>query len=714
MIKDNTIGFATLLKNVSGNGLTAFNYPINDDSGSLRIETAGFKNYVQPVFSIVSHFGEEHSFDEARVILVSAVGATGKTTLAKELSYQLHCPIVDLGCSEVMAGNSLTGILFKKLAFNDSYAFVNDLRSGNTAMIIDGLDEGFQRTKTQGYYDFLDDVITLSSTQGRSFILLGRTNAIGLAALHFESKGIPTITYQIEPFTIKQAEEFIDNNLKNEKGVDIFSKPYQELRNYIIESIGGFFKDRQDVKKSQYERFIGYAPVLLSIAEFLRKNKENFQRVLSDFQKDKLRGNTLILSIVEGIMRRDKEMKIQPQLIEEKLHGRSLTFQCMAREKAYSFDEQCARVLYRCLDRPYTLPVTGDERFDFEYSQGIERWIDEHPFLAEKKITNTVFEGYILARLISNPLYRNVVDEYIQRQTGMSYMFFSIYQEMYKDNEFLDLSIVSYLYTSLKALDNKKKYYRLNFTYDEEDAEDLAGATRNCYLEFEGSEDSDLPNYQFKVSINSKSRLQLHNFIGDVYIDVPINVEISSPHIVLSAPGYINCKNVEILTDEVVLTCKTQGDLFTIEANTVDLVVDKTYPNVISEGESKKYFTIVCDNVLPHPLNEFQSSMTQKCFRLNSIQKEYYKKMRRTLIMFRSHSKGEFAKIQSKINNRIASKTDGRIVVNALLEKGIIYPRERFYVIDKDKMNEHLGLKFDGIRACVINEKVIEFIQGMK
>ena len=714
MIKDNTIGFATLLNNLSGNGLTAFNYPINDDSGSLRIETAGFKNYVQPVFSTVSHFGEEHSFDEARVILVSAVGATGKTTLAKELSYQLHCPIVDLGCSEVMAGNSLTGILFKKLAFNDSYAFVNDLRSGNTAMIIDGLDEGFQRTKTQGYYDFLDDVITLSSTQGRSFILLGRTNAIGLAALHFESKGVPTITYQIEPFTIKQAEEFIDNNLKNEKEVDIFSKPYQELRNYIIESIGGFFKDRQDVKKSQYERFIGYAPVLLSIAEFLRKNKENFQRVLSDFQKDKLRGNTLILSIVEGIMRRDKEMKIQPQLIEEKLHGRTFTFKCMAREKAYSFDEQCARVLYRCLDRPYTLPVTGDERFDFEYSQGIERWIDEHPFLAEKKITNTVFEGYILARLISNPLYRTVVDEYIQRQTGMSYMFFSIYQEMYKDNDFLDLSIVSYLYTSLKALDNKIKYYRLNFTYDEEDAEDLAGATRNCYVEFEGSEDSDLPNYQFKVSINSNSRLQLHNFIGDVYIDVPINVEISSPHIVLSAPGYINCKNVEILTDEVVLTCKTPGDLFTIEANTVDLVVDKTYPNVISEGESKKYFTIVCDNVLPHPLNEFQSSMTQKCLRLTSIQKEYYKKMRRTLIMFRSHSKGEFAKIQSKINNRIASKTDGRVVVNALLEKGIIYPRERFYVIDKDKMNEHLGLKFDGIRACVINEKVIEFIRGMK
>lgn len=713
MDKDNTLGFATLVKNIIAHGLHPFQYPINDDTGSLRIESRCFKNYIQPVFSIVSHFGEDHTYNQARIILVSAVGATGKTTLAKELSFQLKCPILDLGCSEVMAGNSLTGIIFKKLLFNDSYAFVNDLRSGNATMIIDGLDEGFQRTKTQGYYDFLDDVITLSSQQGKSFILMGRTNAIELAALHFEAHDVPTITYQIEPFTIRQAEDFIDANLKEEPGVDIFSKPYNEVKKYIIESIGGFFKDRQDIKKNQYERFIGYAPVLLSIAEFLRKNKDNFQRVLADFQKDQLKGTSLVISIVEGILRRDKEMKIQPQLINEKLQGRSEDFQRNAREKAYSFDEQCARVLYRCLGKPYTYPVTGDERFDFEYAQGIERWIDEHPFLADKKITNTVFEGYILARLISNPIYRASVDEYIIRSTGMSYMFFSIYKELYKDEEYLDLSIASYLYTSLKALDNKVKYYKLDFTYDEEDADDLADNTRKCNLIFEGSEDSGLPTYQFDVLIDSKSCLPLHNYIGDVYIDVPINIEISSPRIVLSAPGYINGKSVEVMTDEIVLARKNTDDLFTIEADRVDLIVEKAYPNIIADADAKNYFTIVCDSALPHPLNDYQSSLTQHCVKLSGVQKEYYKKMRRTLIMFRSHSKGDFAKVKSKINNRISSKPDGKRVIEALLAKGIIFSREKFYIIDKDKMNEHLGLKFDGIRACVINEKVINFIQSI-
>ena len=270
----------------------------------------------------------------------------------------------------------------------------------------------------------------------------------------------------------------------------------------------------------------------MSIAEFLKKNKSNYQRVLADFQKDQLKGTTLILSIVEGILKRDKELKIMPQLIEECIKDRNLDFQSLARAKAYDYEEQCARVLYRCLGKEYLYPITGDEAFDRIYNQGIARWIDEHPFLSGNKIANTVFEGYILARLITCGKHRAVVDEYISRSTGISYMFFSIYQELYKEKEYLDLSIVSYLYTSLKALDNKKKYYTLDFTYDEEDAEELSEEERPCALSFEGNDDSDLDTFHFNVLVSNKSVLPLHNYVGDAYIDVPIKVEISSPLIV--------------------------------------------------------------------------------------------------------------------------------------------------------------------------------------
>ena len=714
MVKENTIGFTSLVNNINKVATRAFGYQIKDDTGSLTIEEKAFKNYVQPIFTKISHFGEDNTFDEARIILVSAVGATGKTTLAKELSFRLHCPIVDLGNAEVMGGNSLTGIIFKKMEITDGAAFVKELKAGDATMIIDGLDEGFQRTKTQGYLDFLDDVIGMTSTTGKSFILLGRTNAIQLAALHFEDKNVKTITYQIEPFTIEKAYQFISSAMKDEPGVDVFGKPYQELVNYIIVAIGGFFKDHQDLKLNQYERFIGYAPVLLSIIEFLKKNKGNYQRVLSDFQRDQLQGTTLVINIVEGILRRDKEMKILPQLIEVKIKGRTPEFQQLARERAYDIDEQCARVLYRCLRKQYRHPITGDENFDLEYSQSIERWIDEHPFLAECNITNAVFEGYILARLIGNKIYRHDVDEYIRKSKGMSYMFFGIYKELYAGEEYLDLSVVSYLYTSLKALDNKKKYYTLDFTYDEQDADEITEEERKCDLIFEGCEDSGFERYQFKILISKKSCLDLHNLAGDVYIDVPISVAVDSQRITFSAPGYINCKSLDILADEMVLAGRDAEDGFVIEAEEVDLINTDSFPSIVGDAQSKQAFRIVCDNPLAYPLSDYQSSISQRCAKLTATQKEYYKKMRRTLIMFRSHSKGTFAKVKSKIQNRIASKPDGKLVVDALLAKGIIYSKEKLYFIDKNKMNEHLGLKFDGLRTCEMNDKVVAFIQGIK
>lgn len=713
MSKDNTKGYTTLVNDIAKLATKPFEYQINDDSKSLRIETEHFKRYVQPLFSMVEQFGcTDARFEDAQIVLISAVGATGKSTLARELSCSLKCPIVDLGCAEVMAGNSLTGIIYKKLNPADGAAFVSDLQSGSATLVIDGLDEGFQRTKTQGYFDFLDDVIGMTAEKGKSFILLGRTNAIELAALHFASKHIRTVIYQIEPFTINQAYEFIQNIMKEEPDVDVYGKPYKELLDYIIGAIGGFFKDHQDLKHNQYERFIGYAPVLLSIAEFLKKSKNNFQRALVDFQKKELRGTSLIISIVEGILKRDKELKILPQLIEANIKDRTSDFQQLAKEKAYSYEEQCARVLYRCLGRDYKMPVTGDEAFDYVYNQGIERWIDEHPFIAGKKITNSVFEGYILACLIGNPLFRPAVDEYVEKSTGISYLFFSIYSELHKDDKYLDLSIVSYLYSSLKALDNKKKYYTLMFTYDEEDADELV-TERPCLLTFEGSEDSDLQKYQYEVMISGQSCLPLHNDIGDVYIDAPINVGISSSRVVLSAPGYINCKSVDLMTDEIVLARRNFEDTFVIEAERVDMIVGNDYPAIIADDDVKQGFRIITDGSLQYPLTDFQSSISQKCAKLTANEKEYYQKLRRTLIMFRSHSKGEFAKVQSKINNRIASKPDGKKVVEALLDKKIIYQRERMYIIDKEKMNEHLGLKFDGLRTCVINDKVTTFIQNI-
>jgi hypothetical protein len=45
------------------------------------------------------------------VILISAVGATGKTALAEQLSRETRLPILDLGKHKPVGDNTLTGLL---------------------------------------------------------------------------------------------------------------------------------------------------------------------------------------------------------------------------------------------------------------------------------------------------------------------------------------------------------------------------------------------------------------------------------------------------------------------------------------------------------------------------------------------------------------------------------------------------------------------------
>ena len=87
MNKDNTKGFQTLLNEIKAAGIQPFKYSIHDESGSLKVNDTPNPRYVQPIFSTIEQFGNgESSSEEARVILISAVGATGKSALAEEMS----------------------------------------------------------------------------------------------------------------------------------------------------------------------------------------------------------------------------------------------------------------------------------------------------------------------------------------------------------------------------------------------------------------------------------------------------------------------------------------------------------------------------------------------------------------------------------------------------------------------------------------------------
>ena len=67
-----------------------------------------------------------------------------------------------------------------------------------------------------------------------------------------------------------KAKEFIDKRIKKVKDEnEVYNPKYKEIRDYIIDTIGCFFKNQSDINH-QKKSFIGYAPVLLAISDYIK------------------------------------------------------------------------------------------------------------------------------------------------------------------------------------------------------------------------------------------------------------------------------------------------------------------------------------------------------------------------------------------------------------------------------------------------------------
>lgn len=111
-MKDVILDLSTLISKLKDKSPFKYNFKVNSEE--FWLSESSNETYVEPDFSIISEISN-CSLEEAQVILISAVGATGKSELTKRLSYSLKIPVVDLGQTKVVGGNSLTGLIFQHL-----------------------------------------------------------------------------------------------------------------------------------------------------------------------------------------------------------------------------------------------------------------------------------------------------------------------------------------------------------------------------------------------------------------------------------------------------------------------------------------------------------------------------------------------------------------------------------------------------------------------
>lgn len=688
------------------NGKKTFSYNFKGNTKDIWVNKEKSETYVEPDFSLVAEMSNCTNLNEAQIILVVAVGATGKTELTKRLSYDLGFPVVNLGHTKVVASNSLTGLIFKHLRPMDGGAWLQDIVSGKTGIIIDALDEGYQKTNTQGFFDFLDDVAANASTNSCSFIMLGRTNAIELTSLYLDDKDVKVAVLQIEPFSSIKAKEFIDKQVSLSHN-NQYMETYIETRDYVLDSLGDFFKTDSSYNEDQRYRFIGYAPVLLAISEFLKPEKVgNYKAVYEDLKSNKNKSISLILDVVNRILIRDKKNKIVPNLIEDIVKSRDAEFKQKAITEAYTPEEQCARILYILLGEQFPYRPIEDDDFDVKYRKGLETWMVEHPFLKDRNPANVVFECYILAKLVVNNKYKEAVYEYMRTRRVNSFMLFYLYIELNK-NEQIDAEVIPYLYNSLKTLDSKE----LNYSLEIESSDKVIEEPLSYDVSFVPS-DSKQKEYEFTTYLNGP--MVWHGPISDITIDISNDFVMEDERIDMFVPSYINCKNLVVKSSELNYSNRGRLNNIIIEA---EHIISETstgiVPHIKGVGCNKDALSFICFDRLPYPYCDYQKKKSEEDVEMSSEMVEAYKKMRRTLIMFRSHSKGQLAKHHEKIDNRIGNTLIGKAVIDALLEKHIIYQEEHVYVIDNDSMDNYLGVKFDGIRNSTITKPMFQFLDDI-
>ena len=122
---------------------------LQSSSDSFFVKSKRVAPYIEPDFSKIEFPKEKPS-----ILLVSAIGASGKTTAAHALSFDIQLPILDLAQHKAVGDNTLTGILTTAYPIDQVGAVLEGLQKGTHGIIIDGIDEGRSKTTEQGFEAF--------------------------------------------------------------------------------------------------------------------------------------------------------------------------------------------------------------------------------------------------------------------------------------------------------------------------------------------------------------------------------------------------------------------------------------------------------------------------------------------------------------------------------------------------------------------------------
>jgi hypothetical protein len=703
---------------------------IQGTGGALRYVEASFDSFVPPTFR-----QDTGDIAHAQVIIVSAPGAVGKSTLAKELAFTCQAPLWDLAADKPIAGHSLAGVLSD--TFDDAALEIRQgLKNGSALLVIDALDEARIKTNEASFEAFIGDVAKLARTsQGTSFILLGRTQVAELTWMLLEYSDVQTALLEIEPFDPEIAKHYIDRRVKTRNDlawerIQAHRGPFEEARDAIFQLLTQTI-DGQGVlghERSVAHDFLGYAPVLDAISElFIGETNYYDLRIRLTQNGGKLaseaseRPLSLLRRIVEEILERETRQKllynIRPEL--EKL---AAEVNWKSWETLYTPVEQVDRLLARIVGAEYHRdPDTLPPKLAPEYESRLATWLPEHPFLRNDTLANVVFESYVLARSLvaGTASTRALAERYIARPdyrpaSLLAEFYFLFTREM--GSRQVPVEHLGILYDAMVSAESEAHRLRLSLDGPESMAEgesslEVDGEFEVLTWSLEDGSMDVLSAWSFTCELSDDSVISFESGLREASIVVPCTVRLGSEGSEFRLGPNVTLRSSHLIMPSKTLVVEAKPLRRVEDDGSVTLEADLCTSNLVERPVVRGQLQVSWPGAEKYPWTEFNTVTTLGAFKSEHLG-EAYRRFRRIVQTLRSHSKGSLARFKDKVEHqRVLQGLMGQRLLEQLKEDGVLLEIGEFYHWNPSKASEQVGISWMDLKKWSTSERLTRYLE---
>lgn len=489
----------------------------------------------------------------SKIMLFSAPGATGKSALAKFVSFSKKALLWDLS-KEKIANHSFSGMLVESLGTKLFSEFTNGLETGDAVLIIDALDEAEMISGRVAIETLLTDLRAVCiNSVCPNVILFARTETAHFIKEFYskDSTRLEIAHYEISFFEESDAIEFIKYKISQTSDITPATEKWIKEQFAVI-------KQTIDKDESAIKSFLGYAPVLEALAVYFI-DEPNTMKLLLHTQDS----TNAFCQIMKYILDREKAKVVGG--FKQRCQKEFPSFDNW--EILYSEEEQIKRIAYylifnstdydNCrLDLPNELAA--------EYGELIESFLKDHPFIRvsakensfEPDFAGVAFRDYVLAKLMNISEYDDFARElFANRKDGVkcpSSLFFDFYRNFSQGHT--KNSHFQYLYESFKA-----KEVADSFTYISIEEYD-----NNVYYCFESAfvkTSNPFINVEFVAPSTTEIGLTIKQ-INNAYIDISGDVILESGdnEDVTINNSTIKCRKILLCTSNIMLIGEKPGE----------------------------------------------------------------------------------------------------------------------------------------------------------